>query len=330
MDTLTHITFGATLGGALFGRRAGLKPYAYGALIGTLPDVDAVFMGDGIADLLVHRGVTHALFYLTLAVPLLVFSILALHRDQRPHWRRWAVLAWLVLITHSLLDMLNPYGVQLLLPFSQASFSLNAVYVVDPLITLPLLLGLWLVLRRGRPPRAVACAVLAFCVGYVVLANVARWHVQDLAEDELLRQGVAANAVMVMPTPFNTLLWRILAVDEEGYYEGYYSLVAGATEIPVEYRGSDRQLLAALEEYSPVQQLSEFARGFLQIEAEGDQVVVRDLRLGQDSYYPVSFVVAQLADDEIEPVTDRRVPTASLGRDELVWLWRRIWTEQPS
>lgn len=324
MDSLTHITFGAALGGMLFGRRAGIRPFLYGALVGTLPDIDALFMDDGIGALLVHRGVTHSLFFQALAIPLLVAAVLALFRDQRPHWRRWTLLTGLVLLTHSMLDTLNPYGVQLFLPFSDAFVSFNAVYVVDPLFTLPLLIALWLAWRYRSAARPATAVALAFCAVYAGTGLLGRAHVQEIAVQELDRQGIEAQ-VIAMPTPFNIALWRVLAVDDERYYEGHYSFLDGTGAVEFDRSGTRGGALPALDEHESVERLKRFAAGFYAFHRDGETIVMRDLRLGQRDHYPVSFVVGRWNDDGIELLPDRRAATVSPGLTDLHWLWSRLW-----
>jgi len=329
MDSLTHIVFGASLGGLVLGHRAGIRAYVWGAILANLPDIDALLHSDAIGYLLIHRGITHSLFFQTLAVPLLVLLILALHRDQLPHWRSWALLTWLALITHSLLDAMNPYGAQILAPFSWDAVSFNTIYVVDPLFTAPLALGLLLAWRyRSTCLRPMLAGGMSLALVYLLFAAGAKWHVQTVADQEFARQGMQVDSSMVMPMPFTTLLWRVLAMDEQGHLEGYYSLADGKNNIAFSQSDSRRDLLEPLADHLPVQQLRHFSKGFYQIEADGEDVVIRDLRLGQQSYYPVSFLVAHLQDGMVIPARDRRMP-ASVPVDQMGWLWQRIWKPVP-
>lgn len=329
MDSLTHIVFGATLGGLVMGRRAGVRASLWGATLANLPDIDALFHNDAIGYLLIHRGMTHSLLLQTLAVPILVLLILAVHRDQRPHWRRWGALTWLALVTHSLIDAMNPYGAQLLAPYSWETISFNTLYVVDPLFTLPLVIGLVLAWRcRGALLRPMLAAGLVVAVGYIAFAVGAKLHVQDVAARELDRQALAVDSTMVIPMPFTTLLWRVLTVDEHGYHEGYYSLTDGEGRIDFNRSLSERELLEPLVESLPVQQLRRFSKGFYQVEAVGEKVVIRDLRLGQNAYYPVSFMVGLLQGGSVIPAADQRMP-ASIPGEQFAWLWQRIWQAAP-
>ena len=47
MDSLTQLTFGAACGEAILGKKIGRKAPLWGAVLGTLPDLD-VFMGKNL------------------------------------------------------------------------------------------------------------------------------------------------------------------------------------------------------------------------------------------------------------------------------------------
>ena len=71
MDSVTQIALGAAVGVAVMGRRTAVwKSALWGAVAGTLPDLDAfIDHGDAILNMTRHRAESHALFYLTLAAP---------------------------------------------------------------------------------------------------------------------------------------------------------------------------------------------------------------------------------------------------------------------
>ncbi|MFO0447305.1 MAG: metal-dependent hydrolase, partial [Pseudomonadota bacterium] len=141
MDSLTQAVLGAAVGAAVLGRRAGRKAPLWGAVLGTLPDLDVLVpFGSPVADFTYHRGHSHALFWLTLAAPAFAWLITRLHRDQRAEFRGWWLLCCTCLVTHTLLDALTIYGTQLGLPFTDHPFGTGSVFVIDPAYTLPLLL----------------------------------------------------------------------------------------------------------------------------------------------------------------------------------------------
>jgi len=86
MDSLTQIVLGAAVGEAAGGKKLGNKAMFWGAVGGTIPDLD-VFVGAGLqalelADemwaLAFHRGISHSIFFAVLA-PLILGPIVAWH-----------------------------------------------------------------------------------------------------------------------------------------------------------------------------------------------------------------------------------------------------------
>ncbi|HWP19125.1 MAG TPA: metal-dependent hydrolase [Burkholderiaceae bacterium] len=100
MDSLTQIALGSAVSVAVMGRRtAAWKAALWGAVCGTLPDLDALIdHGDAVRNMTLHRAESHALFYLTLISPVVAALAVAAHRD-RTQWRRWWLAVWLALVT---------------------------------------------------------------------------------------------------------------------------------------------------------------------------------------------------------------------------------------
>jgi inner membrane protein len=152
LDSLTQAALGAAVGTAVLGRRAGPRAALWGAVCGTLPDLDVLWShGDPVRDFTFHRAETHALFWLTVVSPLLGWLLARLNRDRQA-WVRWSLLAWLALVTHALLDAFTVYGTQLLLPFSDYPVGLGSVFIIDPLYTVPLLAGVIAAASGRRAP----------------------------------------------------------------------------------------------------------------------------------------------------------------------------------
>src|SRR5690606_8935126 len=110
MDSLTQIALGSAVAMATMGRRTAVwKAALWGAIAGTLPDLDAfIDHGDAVLNMVLHRGESHALFYLTLFAPLLAWLVSGIHREPAL-FKRWWLAMWLVLITHPLLDTMTVY-----------------------------------------------------------------------------------------------------------------------------------------------------------------------------------------------------------------------------
>jgi inner membrane protein len=62
MDSLTQMVLGAAVGEATLGKKVGNRAMMWGAVAGTLPDLDVIanFFMSPIDALAFHRGITHA------------------------------------------------------------------------------------------------------------------------------------------------------------------------------------------------------------------------------------------------------------------------------
>ncbi|PPE69347.1 metal-dependent hydrolase [Caldimonas thermodepolymerans] len=327
MDSLTQIALGASVSVAVMGRRtAAWKAALWGGICGTLPDLDAfIDHGDPVRNMTLHRGDSHALFWLTLATPLLAAAIARLHGEQA-QWRRWGLAVWLALVTHPLLDLMTVYGTQLLRPFSEHPYGVGSIFIIDPLYTVPLLAGL-VVAMRSRRPGALRwnLAGLAFSTAYLGWSVVAQQHVAGIARASLHAQGVQAARLLVTPTAFNTVLWRVVAVTPDGYLEGFRSLLDREPQMQFERfaRGDElyRDRLAPASWHA--RRLAWFTHGFYKVERHGDELRMTDLRMGQEPYYTFTFVLAERRDGQDLPVTPRLVSQRPALREGFTWLWLR-------
>lgn len=333
MDSLTQLALGAAVGGAVMGRRAGRRAVAWGAVCGTLPDLDVfVPLGSAVADFTYHRSASHSLLVLAALTPLLVWLIRRMHPDTRGHLWGWSALVYLCFLTHVLLDCLTVYGTQIFWPLSSYPVSGSVVFIIDPAYTLALLLGLGFALAWGlrgqRGYRANAIG-LALSTAYLAWAGAAKLHVDSVAQASLADRGLADARVLTTPAPFNTVLWRVVAVADNKYLEGYYSLLDDNARIDLVAHDQGGELLAGLSDHWPVQRLKWFTHGFWAADRVGDAIVMSDLRMGIEPAYAFRFQVGEVANPHPRPVSDQRWPSerpASAVR----WLWQRIWTEQPS
>ena len=328
MDSLTQASLGAALGVAVMGRRtAPWKAALWGAAIGSLPDLDVVFdFGDPIRNMTEHRAESHALFYQLLAAPLLTLLIARPRSSLNNYWR-WTLATALVLFTHALLDGMTVYGTQLWLPFYKEAVGLGSLFIIDPLYTVPLLLGLAAALfARGRWAfRGLQTLKLSLMISSLYLAwSVAAQHWVERIVQTKLPEPQAA--LLVTPSAFNTLLWRLVAVSDTHYYEGWYSLVANEPQA-IRWRAvpRDAKLYNELKGHPSVARLARFSDGFFQLERIDNTVVMTDLRMGQEPAYVFRFKIGSLGPGgELMGPVEKTPVTRPPLRQGLAWLWQRL------
>ena len=326
MDSLSQLALGAAVGVAVMGRRTAVwKAALWGAVAGTLPDLDAfIDHGDAVRNMTFHRAESHALFWQTLASPAIAWIASRVH-GQREQFRRWWLAIWLALVTHPLLDTMTVYGTQLLLPFTDRPFGVGSIFIIDPLYTLPLLVGVIAALAR-RSPAGLAWNRwgLILSTGYLAWSAVAQAYVRGVAEDALAAQGTKAEHVLVTPTAFNTVLWRVVAMRKDGYDEGYYSLLDGSRVVRFRHFASDRALEKSLKEVWAVQRMAWFSRGFYKVHAQNGGAFITDLRMGQEPWYSFDFLVALRERDSWSEVSPLNFGARVNLEKGLSWLGRRM------
>ncbi|TDK27367.1 metal-dependent hydrolase [Luteimonas aestuarii] len=341
MDSITQILLGASVAAVVVPahhRRAALLA---GAALGTLPDLDslpiALFTDDPVALMTLHRGFSHSLFVL----PLVAWAIWAFFRSRGKRVAeapmRWFWAIQLALVTHPLLDAFTVYGTQLLWPLQPHPAMWSSVFIIDPLYTLWLLIGMGVAAFAGprRIARPMLVAGLALSTVYLGWSLVAKGMVEREAERSLAALGLQDTPRFSVPMPFNTLLWRVVAITPEGYVIGDRSVVADRGPMHFERHASDVEALAAVSGIHAVQRLQWFNRGFMRAEVRDGELVLSDLRMGLEPEYAFNFVVARADGDggwrSIPPrqlESAYRAPVEEGGvMSALAGMWARIWTQ---
>lgn len=116
MDSLTQITLGAAVGEAVAGRRIGNRAMLWGAIAGTIPDLD-VFIGNIFMNelnaLAFHRGITHSLAFAVVFPLFLVFLVHKIYDSgyyQKLHHKRITFAAGIILMVGmTVILILFPY-----------------------------------------------------------------------------------------------------------------------------------------------------------------------------------------------------------------------------
>jgi inner membrane protein len=332
MDSLTQLTFGAACGEAVLGKKIGRKALVWGAVLGTLPDLDVFIpLGGPVNDFVYHRGFSHSLILLALLSPMIAWLIANVHPDTKRYYRRWVLLCFLVLEASVLLDLLTIYGTQIFWPFDTTPMAVPILFIIDPLFTLPVLSGVLaaLVLKRSITlGHRLNMVGLVLSLAYLVWAFSAAEFVKRRVTEKLAHQGVSYSQFISSPAPFNTLLWRVVGIDKDRYFETYFSLFDRKTPLSVDFYPRNLALMAGIEEHPPIVKLKRFTRGYYALSTVGEYVAMTDLRMGSEPDYVFRFKVARLNDSHHTPIDDERLKTTQDWRG-LAWVWARIWNPIP-
>jgi inner membrane protein len=239
VDNLCHTLVGAALAEAGLRKRT---PLATAALVigANLPDVDGVayFIAGPTEALGFRRGWTHGI----LAVPLWPFvlagALVAWDRfvrrrrdpaaaptDPRALWS----LSALAVLTHPLLDLLNTYGVRLLMPFRDAWNYGDTLFIIDPWVWLALGTGYLLSSRRRRRGVIGSARPARWALGlsgtYVAVMVAGMLASRAVVRSEMAARGVRVDRLMVGPLPATPFRRQVVVASGTRYFRGTVDLL---------------------------------------------------------------------------------------------------------
>ena len=257
MDNLAHTLAGLAIAEAGLKRKTALGATTL-AIAANLPDIDAMiyFVGDGIDALAFRRGWTHGILAMLVLPPLLAVCMHAVSRLRksgpgapRASWPWLIVLSAIGVWSHPLLDLLNTYGVRLLMPFSGRWFYGDALFIIDPWLWLALLAGIVLSRRRrhrvdadaARPARMAIALLGLYIIGMATSSRIGRGIVERQV------RGEHADRVMISPTAVTPFRRRVVRDLGDRYETGELTLGTSARYGPSGETpsGRDTELAAA-------------------------------------------------------------------------------------
>lgn len=290
MDSLTQIVLGAACGEVALGKKIGNKALLFGAIGGTIPDLD-VFIGswlygNEIDAMAFHRGFMHSIVF-ALLVPLILGPFM--------HWlynhgkrlgtttqKDWIWLFFLSIFTHPMLDSFTPYGTQLFLPFSNYRVAFNNISVVDPIYTLPFLLCLIIAMffRRNTKKRNLFVkAGIYVSSAYMLFTFGNKLYINSVYKRSLVEKDIKFDRFQTQPTVFNNVLWYGIAENSTNYYVGFYSLLDKASGITNWQELPKNHDLAPVDN-KDIETLSWFSNGYYNLIPQEEENTFRynDLR----------------------------------------------------
>ncbi|PWK18509.1 metal-dependent hydrolase [Xanthomarina spongicola] len=287
MDSLTQIVLGAAVGEAVLGRKVGNKAMLYGAIAGTIPDLDifSSYFTDTVSALEIHRGFTHSIFFSMLFAP--IFGWLVSRYETYKDYKDWAWLFFWAFITHSVLDAHTTWGTQFFWPMDYR-LAFKTIFVIDPLYTFPFMVFLILTAfqKRDAPKRRFYNNMgLIISSSYLLLTFGLKGMAYNQFEMALKTQQIDYLEIETKPSPLNTILWSANVDTKDHYLIGYYSFF---DEKPIHFEAypKNHELLGDLIHEENVQRMIDISKGWYSITEKENRLFYNDLRFGLLSLKP--------------------------------------------
>ncbi len=197
MENIAHSLLGARIADLGWKERMGPRATWIGVIAANLPDGDLLYsLVDADRGRWYHRGLTHSFF----GWPIMALLGAAVSRrvlgqgSYRDHLGLWAAC----LLSHAMLDWPTTWGTLLFFPVSDVRFSLDWIFIVDPMF--------WAILgglawrRRGVARGAIPIAILA---GWMLFGGMMKQ--QAIAQ--------APEKVEAWPAPLAPVFWTAVHTD---------------------------------------------------------------------------------------------------------------------
>ncbi len=283
MDSLTQIVLGAAVGEAVLGKKVGNKAILYGAIAGTIPDLDsfASLFTDALTAIEIHRGFTHSIAFSILFAPIFGWIISKIEHKTGVSWKDWSWLMFWGLVTHHLLDAHTTWGTQLFWPLD-LRLAYKNIFVIDPLYTIPFLVFLILAMRskQGSLKRMKYNNLGLIVSSLYLLCTIGLKGITYLKfKNSLVEQNISYLQLQTRPSPFNTIMWSANVELEDAYLIGDYSIFDTK---PIEFRRIPKNhfLVDDFKEEVNLDRIIAISEGWYTISKRDDNLYFNDLRFG--------------------------------------------------
>ena len=295
MDSITQLALGASIAGAIAHKQLGRSALVIGGILATLPDLD-IFLPttDAVTRFTEHRSFSHSLFVL-FPFAFICSTLLKLKfktniiSSQRLFW-----LSCLALTTHPILDAFTSYGTQLFWPLTIPPISIASIFAIDPLYTLPLLMGcvyLWRnsEITKGETNQSNNKAKrlnnigLILSTGYLLLGLLLQTLMLNKVKATLQASGIAKDKIFISPLYPSFNWWGAIVIDKNVYYNVKLNVLKNTLEISAKQDlGYDMVITPTLALTS----LNWFTNGFIRLQNIEGKLIATDLRMktGQLDY----------------------------------------------
>jgi len=281
LDSLTQIVLGAAVGEAVLGRKIGNKAIFYGAIAGTIPDLDVIAANftDTVTALAIHRGVSHSILFSLVLSPILgsLVSKFEKHKSRKD----WTLFFFLGLVTHPILDAFTTWGTQLFWPFEHR-LAFKNIFVIDPLYTLPFLFFLVLTIfqkKETKKRRIYNNCGLIISSSYLVLTLFLKFISYKTFKQHLEKQKINYTNIQTKPTALNSILWTANVKTEDSFLIGHYSFFDSK---PIQFSKypKNHHLLGDLQHHPKMQQMIAISNDWFLIQNKNNKLFYSDLRFG--------------------------------------------------
>ncbi len=282
MDSITQGVLGAAVGQAILGEKIGNKAAIVGAIVATVPDLDVILyvFYDKLEMLSIHRGYSHSIAFSILGAFLIAIILSKIRWLQNIEFNKLLLLSWLCLFTHILLDTFTAYGTQLFLPFSDDRLGFDSINVVDPIYTVPLIIGLIFSLWIYKsPPKSSKFNNYGLIISslYLVFTLINKEVVKTSIANKMSIENIEYTSLLTMPVGIANINWYGVAKGKDSLYMVKHSILS-ETDNPIEVFPINEEYLNEIDK-EIADKMRWFAKGNYTVEKENGKIRIYNLQV---------------------------------------------------
>jgi inner membrane protein len=228
MDPITHSLAGLTIYRLGFKRKSAMWVLLLSSIA---PDFDYITRLWGVDVFLrYHRGITHGILAL-IVVPIILGLIFGLRKG----FLYYFFIAFLGYSAHLFMDLTNQYGTRILSPLDWQQYSLDLTFIIDPYITIGLLISFIMCKYKKEKSVVIALITVLLFTSYIT----GRYYLHDKTKD-FLKEKLEANTYKIYPLPNDFLRWWFIAKSGDEVKVGFADLFTQRVYIQETYRMADK------------------------------------------------------------------------------------------
>ena len=314
MDPVTQGAFGAIFAQTISEKKKILFGSIVGCCAGLAPDLDIFIRSasDPLLKLEYHRQFTHSLVFIPIGALIVTFFSRIFFKKYLS-WGETYFFSLLGFATHGLLDACTSYGTQLLWPFSDERISWNYISVVDPFLTIPVILAIiFAIIMKNK---YLTLFGILYILIYLTFGAIQEKRAEFVGKSIANLRGHEIKDLTAKPSLGNLFLWKTIYEDSGFYYVDAVRLFANSeycqgTKIKkLDLLNDFSELDKKSQQYKDIKRFNWFSQGYL---GKGiDKNIITDVRYSAvpnevDGLWGIRINSNKPVSDHIDWVVNRR------------------------
>ena len=314
MDPVTQGAFGAIFAQTISEKKKILFGSIVGCCAGLAPDLDIFIRSasDPLLKLEYHRQFTHSLVFIPIGALIVTFFSRIFFKKYLS-WGETYFFSLLGFATHGLLDACTSYGTQLLWPFSDERISWNYISVVDPFLTIPVILAIiFAIIMKNK---YLTLFGILYILIYLTFGAIQENRAEFVGKSIANLRGHKIKDLTAKPSLGNLFLWKTIYEDSGFYYVDAVRLFANSeycqgTKIKkLDLLNDFSELDKKSQQYKDIKRFNWFSQGYL---GKGiDKNIITDVRYSAvpnevDGLWGIRINSNKPVSDHIDWVVNRR------------------------